>query len=113
LEFTGNCQDPVVDTWHNLANASLYTSLVAQISNILACLADDHASLFGRNNGTERQLGLRVFSFSLGWSVITVAEIDLVHRFRKAGIVMVVERNLSVGGSHFVGRCEALVCGGG
>jgi hypothetical protein len=46
---------------------------------------------------------LRVFSFSLGRSVITVTKIDLVHRFSEPGIV----RSLSVSGSHFVGSCEA------
>jgi len=50
-----------VNTRYDLADACANTSLVTEIGNILACLANNDTSFLGRDNGTKSQVCLVVF----------------------------------------------------
>jgi hypothetical protein len=63
-----------VDALDHLAHASTHSSLVAQVCNVLARLSDDHASLLGRDNGTERQLRLGVLLLSARRDITLVVD---------------------------------------
>lgn len=52
-----------MDTLDDLADAGAHTSLVAQVSDVLARLAYDYSGLLGRNNGSEGELRLGVLLF--------------------------------------------------
>ena len=45
-----------MDAGHDFADAGSYTSLVTQVGNVLACFANNDASLLGRDNGAEGDL---------------------------------------------------------
>lgn len=63
IQWTSNSEDAVVDAWDNLADSSSHTSLVTEISDVLASLADDDTGFLGRNDGAESELCLGVFFF--------------------------------------------------
>lgn len=51
---------------HNLTHASLNTSLISEISNVLPGFANDDTSFLRRDNSTEGQRRLRVFLIGAG-----------------------------------------------
>ena len=53
FDGTADGEDAFVHTWDDLANTSLDTSLVAEVSDVFACLADDDASILGADESTE------------------------------------------------------------
>jgi hypothetical protein len=68
-----------VDTLDHLANPSLDAGLVSEVSDILPTFANDDASFFGGNNGSQGELGLSVFLVCLrsGLAVRTQSVIHL------------------------------------
>lgn len=72
LEGTSDSQDTVVDTGDNLADASLDASLLAEISNILARLADDDSGLLGGNDGADGELRGGILLLGAGSLVLAV-----------------------------------------
>lgn len=52
VQRTRDGQHAVVHTRDDLADTSSDTGLVAQIRDVLACLANDHAGLLGGDNRT-------------------------------------------------------------
>jgi len=48
---------------NDLADTSAHASLVAQVSDILACFANDDTGLLGRDNGSQGELRFGVFFF--------------------------------------------------
>lgn len=104
LASAGDGEDPVVNTLDNLADASLHTSLVSEISDVLASLANDHTGLLGGNDGTKGKLGLGVLLFSAGSrlaigteSGLSVIDLELVKRTDK---VIAVGRDGVLRGRH-------------
>lgn len=93
---TGNGEDTIMDTLDDLADAGLDSSLVAEVGDILAGLANDDASLLGGDNSAERQLSLSVFLVRLrgGFAIRAeaVVHLELIHG---------VEELVAVGGKHF------------
>lgn len=89
-----------MNTLDHFANASFDASLFAEVSNILASFADDDTGFFGRNNGAEGQLRLRVLFFSLGLFVSSITHVELVHAIGKAGVVNVVGIDGRFSGCH-------------
>ena len=75
VERTGDGQDAVVYTRNDFAHTGFHTGLVAEIGDVLAGLADDDASLLGRNNGAKGEHGLGIFLLSLGGDV----QVGLIH----------------------------------
>jgi hypothetical protein len=53
-------EDAVVDALDNLADAGAHARLVAQVSDVLARLADNDAGLLGRDNGAQGELRVGV-----------------------------------------------------
>ena len=51
--WTGDGEDTFVDAGGDLANTSLYASLIAQIGDVLATFADDYSGIFGANECTK------------------------------------------------------------
>lgn len=47
----GDGEDAIVNTRHDLANASADTSLVAKVCDVLAGLANDNSGFLGGDNG--------------------------------------------------------------
>ena len=66
VQRAGDGQDPVRNALDHLAHSCLDASLVAKIGHVLPGLADDDASLFGRDDGTQSQLGLGVLLLGPG-----------------------------------------------
>lgn len=64
VQCTCDSKDTVMHTWNDLADTSANSSLVAQVRNVLACLADDNAGFLGCDNGAEGELGLTVLLVS-------------------------------------------------
>src|SRR5262245_59153905 len=61
---TLNGEDAIVHAWHNFAHSSSNASLFSKVSNVLAGLADDHASFLGGHNGTEGQFLVCIVIFA-------------------------------------------------
>jgi hypothetical protein len=85
-------------TLHNFAHTSLDASLISKVGHILACLADNDASLFRRDDGTKGQLSLRVLLVG-PWRRLPVrseavlfsvfgAETHTVHRISQTGEII-------------------------
>lgn len=72
IERAADRQDPVMDTRHDFANASPDPSLLTQISNIGSRFANDHSSLFRRDDSTECELCLAIFFLGARLVVIGV-----------------------------------------
>jgi hypothetical protein len=53
-----------VNALDDLADTSAHASLVAQVSNVLACLAYDDAGLLRRDNGAQGELRVGVLLLS-------------------------------------------------
>lgn len=66
---SGHSEDAVVDAGNDLADTGLDASLVAQIGDVLAGLANDDTRLFGRDDRTKSQHCLSVLLFGLGSGV--------------------------------------------
>lgn len=80
-----------MDTLDHLADACLDASLVSEISDILAALANDDTGFLGGDNGAEGELGLGVFFIRLGcrfavWSQPLV-HLKVVHGVDKVAAV--------------------------
>ena len=60
IAATSDGEDSIMDALNDLANTSLDASLVAEVGNILATLADDDTCFLGRDDGTQSQLSLGV-----------------------------------------------------
>jgi hypothetical protein len=88
---TRDGQDAIVDALDDLGDASLDSSLVAEISNVLATLSDDDASFLGGHYSSEGELGLGVFLVRLRGRLAirteTFVHLELVHRLENVGIV--------------------------
>ena len=104
-QLTSDCQDTVMDARNYLAHAGLDAGLIAQVSNVLSGLADDHTGLLGRDDSTQSQLRDRVLLLGLerGFQVTLVGKVvaegighGLIH---DGGLV-------NLGGIHF---CWGLV----
>jgi hypothetical protein len=62
-----------MNTLNDLADTGAHASLVAQVSNVLARLANNDTGLLGRNNGSQGELRLGVFLFGArGYFALTV-----------------------------------------
>lgn len=55
LQSSGDRQDSVVNARNHLAHASLDAGFIAQVGDVLARLANDHARLLGGDNGAQGQ----------------------------------------------------------
>lgn len=97
---TGDGQHTVMNTLNNLADAGLDASLVTEISNVLASLANDDASLLGGDDGAEGELSLGIFlvrlrgRFAIGTEAIL--ELEVFH----------VVKNVAAVGGHKILRCR-------
>jgi hypothetical protein len=80
VQGAGDGQNTVVHTLHRLAHTGLDTGLFAQVGHILPAFADDDACLFGRYDGAERQLRLRIFLLRTGHISFRLA-VDCIPRF--------------------------------
>lgn len=101
---TSDGQNAVVNALHDLAYSGLDSSLVAQLGDILATLADDHTGFFGGHNSAQSQLGLGILlvgprrRFSIrSESGLAVIELDAVQTDRK---VVSVGREVVLVGRH-------------
>ena len=79
LQSTSDGQDTIMDTLHDLADTSLNASLVAQVRNVLAALADDDAGFLGGDDGAEGELGLGVLLVGFGAFVALTVGVEAVH----------------------------------
>lgn len=97
---SGDGEDAVMDSLDDLGDASLDAGLVAEISDILAALANNDTGLLGRDNGAEGELGLGVLLIRLRGGLAVGAEavlhLEVVHR--------VHEVVGAVGGEDILGR---------
>jgi hypothetical protein len=59
-QTAGDGEDAVVDALDDLADAGAHACLVAQVSDVLARLADDDAGLFRGDNGAQGELRVGV-----------------------------------------------------
>lgn len=75
---TGNGQDAVMNTLDNLANSGLDASLITEIGDVLAALANDHTSLLGGHDSSQSKSGLGVFFVGSGSRLAIGAEALLV-----------------------------------
>ena len=48
-----DCQNALVNTWDDLADARLDACLVAEVGDVFTTLSDDDASIFRGDEGTE------------------------------------------------------------
>lgn len=84
LAAASDGQDAVVDALNNLADASLDASLISEVGNVLATLADDDAGFLGGDDGAESQLSLGVLLVRLrgGFAIRTeaVVKLEIVQR---------------------------------
>lgn len=111
---TSDGQNAVVNALHDLAYTGLDSSLVAQLGDVLATLADDNTGFFGRHNSAQSQLSLGVLlvgprrRFSIrSESGLAVLELDAIQADSK---VFSVGRKLVLVGRH--GWIEAVDVGG-
>jgi hypothetical protein len=78
----------------DLAHAGLDACLVAQIGDILACLADNHAGLLGRHDSSQGQLSLGILLVRLGRRLAVgakagfVVELELVKLVGELAVVL-------------------------
>ncbi|KAI6766591.1 hypothetical protein HG531_011813 [Fusarium graminearum] len=102
---TSDGQDTVVNALHNLTNTSLDTSLISEIGDILATLANNDTGFLGGNNRTKGELGLSVLLLRLRgrFAVRTEAVIHskLIHLVED---VTAVAGDGVLRGRHFVER---------
>ncbi len=97
VAFTGDGEDAIMDALNDLADTGFHTSLVTEVSDVLAAFSNDDTSLLGGDDGAERQLGLSVFLVRLRGGLPVRAKallhLELIH-----GIDDIV----SVGGKDFL-----------
>ena len=55
LNIAADGENTVMDTWDDLADAGLDSSLVAEIGDIFAGLSNNHTGVFGANECAESQ----------------------------------------------------------
>lgn len=60
IAATGDGEDSIMDALNDLANTSLDASLVTEVGNVLATLADDDTCFLRRDDGTQSELSLGV-----------------------------------------------------
>lgn len=72
-------QDTVMHAWHDLADTSADSGLVAQVCDVLARLANDDAGFLGGDNGTEGELRLSVLFLGAG----TILGVEGAHLLAK------------------------------
>jgi hypothetical protein len=101
-EATSDGQDAVVDALNNLADAGAHTSLIAQVSDVLARLADDDSGLLGRDNGTQGELRLGVLFFSARGSFALAIDVEAFELVGDAAGVL-AGAGLGLFGGHVVG----------
>lgn len=106
---TGDGQDTIVNALYNLADTGLDTSLVSEISDILATFANNDTGFLGRDNGAKGELGLSVLLVRLrgGFTVGAEALVDskLIHLVDDIAAVVGGEGILR--GRHFGGGSES------
>jgi putative cofactor-binding repeat protein len=73
-----------VDALDDLADAGTHASFVAQVGHVLAGLANDDACLFGRDNGTERDLRVGILLLGPGRYVAVVIDGNAVEGLAEA-----------------------------
>lgn len=101
-ETASDREHAVVDALDDLADASAHTSLVAQVSDVLARLAYDHAGLFRGDNGTEGELRVGVLLLSARGSICLAVNVQAVELLGDtAGIL--AGTGLGLFGGHVVG----------
>lgn len=67
-----DCENTVVNARNNLADPSSYTSLISEISDILAGLANDDASFLGGDNGTKGQFLVGILLFGTLGDILAI-----------------------------------------
>lgn len=67
-----DCENTVVNARNDLADTSSYTSLVAEISDVLAGLANDDTSFLGRDNGTKGQFLIGILLFGTLGDILAI-----------------------------------------
>ncbi len=102
-ELTRHGENAIVHPRHNLAHTSTDASLITEIGDILAGLADDDASLLGRDDRAQGQLSLSIFLFGTRGSV-AVGPAGMIVRIRSAIGVRDVASFLDVLRGGVVGR---------
>lgn len=101
LAAAGNGKDAVMDTLHDLADARLDTSLVSEVGNVLARLANDDSSLLGRDDGAKGQLRLGILLVGLGSRLAIrtqpgfVVQLEVVNRVEHVAAAVRGQRVLS------------------
>lgn len=85
VQSTGDGKHTIMHAWHDLADTSADSSLVAQVCDVLAGLADNDTSFLGGDNGTERELSLTIFLFGAR-SLFGVEGAHLVGQVVNAGV---------------------------
>lgn len=78
IQWSSDSQYPVVNARYNLADACSNSSLLAQVGDVLSCLANDNASFFGRDDCTKCELS-GIIVFSRTWCAVFV-HIHAAHR---------------------------------
>lgn len=97
-EGSSDSQDAVVDARDDLANAGADTSLVAQVSDILAGLANDDAGFLGGDDSAQSELGLVVLLF--GARVLVLVGVEGTELVGDVVNTAVEGRGLDVLGRH-------------
>lgn len=104
----GNSEDAVVHALNNLAHTGLDASLVAQVCDILATLANNDTSFLGGDNGSEGQVGDGVFLVGLGRGLAVWAETSVVVNLEVADSL--IELSFAIR-RHVLGRGHGEVVG--
>lgn len=109
-------QNAVVNALHDLAYSGLDSSLIAQLGDILATLADNYTGFFGGHDGAQSQLGLGVFlisprrRFSIGSeSRLAIVELNAVQADSK--VISVGRKVVLVGRHGRIGVVDVWWCG--
>src|SRR5690242_19457604 len=100
-QAAGDGEYAIVNACDNLADTGAYARLVAQVSDVLACLANDDAGFLGRDDRAEGELRLGILLLSarsgIGCLAIYVQTLKLIGD--RIGIASGVLRFF---GGHFV-----------
>jgi hypothetical protein len=110
-EAASDGKNAIVNAGDDLANARADSRLVAQICDVLASFANDHAGFLGGHNGSEGELLGRVLVFGADLvlavtAIVGAQAVELSRQIASGVLGRVLLRGLGLGG-----HCE--VCGHG
>lgn len=106
ITATSDGENSIMNALNDLADAGFHTSLVAQVSNVLATFSNNDTRFLGGNNGAQGKLSLSVFLVRLRGK-LSVGAKSFVH-FQ---LIQRVDDITAIGRKQILGRHGCLLSG--